>query len=221
MTETHAPIELPAEIPIFPLTGALLLPSGRLPLSIFEPRYLAMVEDALRTTRIIGMVQPLEADAEARTPDPAVYRVGCAGRLTMFRDTRDERFEIVLDGMSRFEIVRETAIRHGYRVAAVRYDPFAVDTSAAEDVLDPASRAKLLIGLEQFLVGRGASLNGTGIAELPDRELLAAIAMSCPFQPGEKQALLEAETPADCAGLLVSLLEMAGHEEAGGRFLRQ
>ncbi|HLF58576.1 MAG TPA: LON peptidase substrate-binding domain-containing protein [Alphaproteobacteria bacterium] len=214
--------ELPGEIPIFPLTGVLLLPHGRLPLNIFEPRYLAMVEDAIKGARVIGMVQPQEADSEARVAEPEVYRVGCAGRITMFRETSDGRYEIVLDGVSRFEIARETGLRRGYRMAAVQFENFAGDGAPMDDeVLDSMLRAKLLVGLEQFLTGRGASLNGTGIAELPDRELIAAISMSCPFGPGEKQALLEAETPGDAAALLVALLEMASFEETGAPVSRQ
>jgi hypothetical protein len=215
--------DLPTRIPIFPLTGALLLPVGRLPLNIFEPRYVAMVEDAIKGDRIIGMIQPQEPDAEARVEEPPVYGVGCAGRITTFRETRDDRFEIVLDGISRFEIVREVEGGRGYRMAEVRWQNFAADLTeeTAEETFNSPVREKLLGALEKFLTGRGASLNGTGIAELPDRELVAAIAMSCPFAPSEKQALLEAEGPADRAECLVSLLEMAAFEGEGRRLPRQ
>lgn len=213
---------LPAEIPIFPLTGALLLPSGRLPLNIFEPRYVAMVEDALKGPRLIGMVQPEDENAEARMQDPSVYRVGCAGRITLFRETRDRRFEIVLDGVSRFEIANQSETASGYRVAEVAWERFAADLDADIDtaVLEAAERDKLVSALERFLAARSANLKGTGIAELPDRELIAAIAMSCPFHPSEKQALLEADSASDSAALLFSLLEMAAFEH-DGRISRQ
>jgi len=216
--------ELPHEIPIFPLTGALLLPGGRLPLNIFEPRYLAMVEDAVKGARIIGMVQPQEPDAESRVDEPDLYRIGCAGRITTLRETQDGRFEIVLDGFSRFEILREVEHGQDYRVAEVRFDPFARDLEGLEsedEAFDAAARAKLLIALERFLSGRGTSMNGTGIAELPAGELVAAIAMSCPFHPSEKQALLEASGARERAEILGSLLEMAAFEEAGGGLRRQ
>ena len=213
---------LPTEIPIFPLTGALLLPLGRLPLNIFEPRYVAMVEDALKGPRLIGMVQPEDENAEARMQDPSVYRVGCAGRITLFRETRDRRFEIVLDGVSRFEIANQSETESGYRVAEVAWERFVADLDADIDaaVLQAAEREKLVSSLERFLAVRSANLKGTGIAELPDRELIAAIAMSCPFHPSEKQALLEADSASDSAALLFSLLEMAAFEHEG-RISRQ
>ena len=214
--------DLPREIPIFPLTGALLLPGGRLPLNIFEPRYLAMIEDAIKGARIIGMVQPQEPDAESRVDEPDLYRVGCAGRITTFRETQDGRFEIVLDGFSRFEILREIAHEGDYRIAEVGFDRFAQDLEEPEDnTFDAAVRAKLLIALERFLTGRGTSMNGTGIAELAGGELVTAIAMSCPFSSSEKQALLEAPGAREQAEILGSLLEMAAFEEAGGGSRRQ
>lgn len=223
MTAIEERAALPEDIPIFPLTGALLLPLGRLPLNIFEPRYVAMVEDALRGSRLIGMVQPEEANAESRMQDPPIYKIGCAGRITMFRETRDRRFEIVLDGVSRFEIAAESKTESGYRMAGVRWGRFAADRDADIDkaVLARAERQKLVDALERFLAARSANLKGTGIAELPDRELIAAIAMSCPFHPSEKQALLEAQGASDSTSLLLSLLEMAAFEQDGGRIQRQ
>lgn len=223
MTASGERAALPDDIPIFPLTGALLLPLGRLPLNIFEPRYLAMVEDALKGSRLIGMVQPEEAHAEARMQDPPIYKIGCAGRITLFRESRDRRYEIVLDGVSRFEIAGESETASGYRRARVKWDRFAADLDADIDaaVLEATERARLVSALERFLAARSANLKGTGIADLPDRELIAAIAMSCPFYPSEKQALLQAERASDSASLLLSLLEMAAFDNDGGRISRQ
>lgn len=199
---------LPSEIPIFPLTGALLLPSGRLPLNVFEPRYRAMVEDALKGDRLIGMVQPRDVEAEARTLEPPVYSVGCAGRMTLFHETKDRRFEIVLDGISRFEIDHELAGRRGYRMVQVRWDRFGVDLLPSQP-FDPKLRDQLIATLERFLGNRGASPKNTGITELSGTELVGAIAMACPFHPIEKQALLEAVSPEEQAKLLAGLLDMA------------
>jgi uncharacterized protein len=221
-TSEDRPTSLPRQIPIFPLTGALLLPLGRLPLNIFEPRYLAMFEDALKGSRIIGMVQPQEIDGEARMENPPVYRTGCAGRITSFRETRDNRYEIVLDGFSRFDIVQESETPRGYRIASVNWDRFAADLDTSDDpVLDLEHRERLVASLDKFLTSRGANLKGTGISSLSERELLAAVSMSCPFRANEKQALLEAEKPEACADLLISLLEMAAFEHDGDRISRQ
>ena len=199
------------------------MPQGRLPLNIFEPRYVAMVEDALKGDRMIGMVQPQQHNAESTMSEPPVYGKGCAGRITSFRETRDGRFEIVLDGISRFEIVRESGLRRGYRVAEVRWDLFAADRD--EDISDDsnatAARARILVALRGFLTGKGSAIEGSGVTELPLRELIAAVAMSCPFAPAEKQALLEAQGVGECAALLVSLLDMAVHESEGRTIPRQ
>ena len=199
---------LPSEIPIFPLTGALLLPTGKLPLNVFEPRYRAMVEDALKGDRIVGMIQPREVEAEARAADPPVYSIGCAGRMTLFHETKDRRYEIVLDGISRFEIDHELPGRRGYRMVQVRWDRFDGDLLPSQP-FDSKLRDQLIAALERFLGNRGSSPKNTGIAELSGAELVGAIAMACPFHPIEKQALLEAVGPEEQAKLLAGLLEMA------------
>ena len=211
---------LPAEIPIFPLTGALLMPRGRLPLFIFEPRYLAMVEDSIKGDRLIGMVQPVEADAEERQHEPAVHATGCAGRITQFKETPDDRFEIVLDGVSRFDIESELQGRNGYRVVAANWDRFVEDRSGGES-LDGALRSRLLQSLDRFLAVRGVVPDEGAIGELNGAELVAAIAMACPFHAIEKQAVLESEAVSARAELLTALLDMAAHGGDGNHISRQ
>jgi len=205
---------LPVELPIFPLTGALLMPQGRLPLYIFEPRYLALVEDAFKGDRLIGMVQPVEAEAEAREPEPAVHATGCAGRIILFKETREKRFEIVLEGVSRFDIARELPMRRGYRVVVPNWQRFVHDTGE-DEALDSELRSRLVQSLERFLTARGVTSDDTGIAQLTGAELVAAIAMACPFHAIEKQAVLESQGVEERAKLLMALLEMAAFGESG------
>ncbi|MEE9140006.1 MAG: LON peptidase substrate-binding domain-containing protein [Alphaproteobacteria bacterium] len=202
--------ELPEIIPIFPLSGVLLLPRGRLPLNIFEPRYLEMTADALAAERIIGMVQPFEPDAESRTEAPDVYPAGCAGRVTAFEETDDGRYEISLTGLARFEIVSEQPRSRRYRRAAVRWDRFAGDL--VDDDGGPIARDSLAASLRAFLESRQLEADWDAIVDLPDKEFVTWLAMYCPFRPSEKQALLECRDLADRARHLAALMEMALHE---------
>jgi Lon protease-like protein len=202
--------DLPEAIPIFPLTGALLLPQGVLPLNIFEPRYLNMIEDALGADRMIGMVQPADAGAEGRVESPTVYPVGCAGRITAFRETGDGRYEIVLTGVARFEIAREIEGRRGYRRVVPRWERFLRDLDA--DSTLGLQRAPLVDALRTLAGRRGLGAEWAPLTELPNRELVNWIAMAVPFHPSEKQALLECADFAERGRLLTTLLEMAAHE---------
>ena len=210
---------LPETLPIFPLTGALLMPQGRLPLFIFEPRYLAMVEDAIKGDRLIGMVQPVEADAEERQHEPPVHATGCAGRITQFKETPDNKFEIVLEGVSRFDIENELEGRNGYRVVAANWERFT-DDRAEDESLDTALRSRLLQSLDKFLAQRGVVPDDGAIDALTGAELVAAIAMACPFHAIEKQAVLESQGISDRAKLLTTLLDMAAHGD-GNHISRQ
>lgn len=201
---------LPDTIPVFPLEGALLLPGGRLPLRIFEPRYLEMTDDALATYRLIGMIQPTTSEG-AR---PSLYTVGCVGRLTSWNETSDNRYGIVLTGVSRFRVIEEVAAPRLYRMVRVDYAPFRADLDAdqAEPTFD---RNRLAAGIRQFL-GRNQLENlWPTIEELPGGLLVNALAMVCPFAPSEKQALLESPTLADRARLLMTLIEMNVAGSAG------
>ena len=196
---------LPQTIPVFPLTGVLLLPDGRLPLNVFEPRYLNMVQDALAGDRIIGMIQP--QTEEAGDAAPALYRIGCAGRIVSFSETDDGRYLITLSGLCRFQVADEIATTRGYRRVVPDWAPFAADM---EDEAPPAlDRARLMKAVEAYFKAQGLSADWEAIKNTPDSRLLVALAMVCPFGPSEKQALLESADATRRAETLIALMEMA------------
>ncbi|MBM3547535.1 MAG: peptidase S16 [Alphaproteobacteria bacterium] len=199
--------ELPAELPVFPLSGVLLLPRGRLPLNIFEPRYLAMIKDALAPPRLIGMIQPQDA-SEERNPDasPRLYGIGCAGRITSFSETEDGRFLITLAGVTRFEVESEIAMRSGYRRVKPRWDRFRSDFAPDESAID---RQALFKSLKPFFDARGLKADWDQVDKTGDERLIAMLSMICPFEPPEKQALLEAKDLAARTDILKGLLDMA------------
>jgi Lon protease-like protein len=200
---------LPDILPIFPLTGVLLLPRGRLPLNIFEPRYLAMTRDAMEGERLIGMVQP--SGPPIRELNPAVYPLGCAGRITSFSETDDGRLLITLTGVSRFRIKDELPLLSGYRRVVAEWDDFAYDRSPDEIGFD---RSRLTLGLKTFFSQRQVQADWSAIDQAPGENLVTSIAMMCPFAPSEKQALLEAKTLAERARLLTALIEMSASAPA-------
>jgi len=193
-------------IPLFPLTGALLLPRGQMPLNIFEPRYLAMIDDAIRGDRVIGMIQP-EPDDGRRVEIPPLVRVGCLGRITQFAETGDDRYIISLTGISRFRIVEELSVVTPYRQGRVDYEPFAVDFIArsGEEAVD---RDGLLKALRDFAKANDLKIDWKGVHEAPNEALVNALAMMCPFGPREKQALLEARSLKERAEVLVAITEI-------------
>lgn len=200
------PGDCPGTVPLFPLGGALLLPRGQMPLNIFEPRYLAMIDDALRKDRIIGMIQPQPDDG--RQPDvPALLKVGCLGRITQFAETGDGRYVVTLTGISRFRIVEELLADTAYRQAQVDCEPFAVDfiARAGEDEVD---RDGLLKALRAFAKANELKIDWKGVNEAPNEALVNALSMMCPFGPREKQALLEAGSLKDRAEVLVAITEI-------------
>ena len=194
---------LPDILPIFPLTGVLLLPRGRLPLNIFEPRYLAMFRDAMAGERLIGMIQP--SGPPVREMNPAVYPMVCAGRITSFSETEDGRFLVALTGVSRFRVRQELPLLSGYRRVVVEWDEFAGDRAPDEAGFD---RSRLTQGLRTFFQQRQLQADWTAIEQAPGEHLVTSIAMMCPFAPNEKQALLEAKTLDERARLLTALIEM-------------
>jgi Lon protease-like protein len=203
--------DLPTEFAVFPLTGALLLPRGKLPLNIFEKRYLAMIQDALGAGRMFGMIQP---DPHAPPPhtgqtagEPGLYRVGCLGRLSSFSETDDGRLLITLTGLIRFHVGAEIDGRHGYRRIRGDFEPFAGDLATARPPVD-IEREKLLIALRAYFARRNVEANWDAIRSLSDDGLVTTLAMACPFEPVEKQALLEAADDADRATTLLALLQM-------------
>ncbi|MEM1104719.1 MAG: LON peptidase substrate-binding domain-containing protein [Pseudomonadota bacterium] len=199
--------ELPEVLPLFPLPGALLLPRGRLPLNIFEPRYLSMIDDALGGDRLIGMIQPLRSSGESSI-GPELYEVGCAGRLTSFSETADGRYLITLTGLVRFRIVETLSTITPYRQARVDWDDFSVDLTPADDD-DVPDRAGLLAVLKDYLKAQQLEADWETIEDAPCETLINSLAMICPFDPKEKQALLEAPALADRAQTLLALMEFA------------
>ena len=202
--------DLPSDFPIFPLPGALLLPHGRLPLNIFEPRYLALVEDSLAQGRMFGMIQP-NTHAPRAPNGPSLYQIGCLGRLTQFAETDDGRFLITLSGVSRFRVVEELPIRRGYRRIAAEFSPFAGDLSPSGTSMG-IKRTELLGALRPFFTMHDIDANWEAIERMPEATLVTTLAMLCPFDDAEKQALLEAPTEADRAADLLALLRMSIHE---------
>jgi uncharacterized protein len=205
-TSLKSPADCPAVIPVFPLPGALLLPRGQMPLNIFEPRYLAMIDDALRTDRIIGMIQP-DAEGGGAPMAPKLYRVGCAGRISQFAETGDGRYLISLTGVSRFRVESELATTTAYRRCHVSYDAFAADFEprAGEEAVD---RAGVLQALRRFVEANELQVDWSGIEEAPNEALVNALCMMSPFGVREKQAMLEAADLKTRAEVLVAVTEM-------------
>lgn len=200
---------LPVEIPIFPLQGALLLPGGRLPLNIFEPRYLAMVEDALGAGRLLGMVLPDPAHprAEGRS---TIYRTGCLGRIASFSETDDGRYLITLLGLLRYRVVEELPDHpRGYRRVRADFAPFLPDLDPAPGEPDaPDHRPALLAALRPYFAARRIEADWAAIERMATPALVTTLCMICPFDGREQQALLEAADPAERAAQLVTLLRI-------------
>jgi Lon protease-like protein len=211
MTEARAMgfDDLPGTLPIFPLSGVLLLPRGRLPLNIFEPRYLNMTRDALAGDGFIGMVQPCEPTALGTSPTQpaAVYPTGCAGRITGASETEDGRFLLTLTGVVRFSIREEIATTRGYRLVVPEWEAWRRDL--AEEPSGAIDRPRLIAGLKAYFRVNGITADWDAIGETPDERLVTSLSMICPFGPGEKQALLEASDLADRARIMIALVEMA------------
>jgi Lon protease-like protein len=201
--------ELPATLPVFPLTGVLLLPNGKLPLNVFEPRYLNMTRDALGAGRLIGMIQPRHGNDGAEAPE--LYEIGCAGRITQFAETDDGRYLISLTGVCRFAITAEVASMRGYRRVVADWSRFRKDIDAPETI--KLDRARLVGQLRRYAEAKGISGDWDSIQSTPDERLVTSLAMICPFKPSEKQAILEAGSLAARAELLQALFEMG---TAGG-----
>jgi Lon protease-like protein len=203
--------ELPETIPVFPLSGVLLLPRGQLPLNVFEPRYLTMVDATLSGGRIIGMIQPSEP--EEKTLKPALSQVGCAGRLTSYREADDGRYLITLTGICRFRVAEELGVETPFRQVRAHYADFAADLSQPED--GDFQRDRLIAALKAYLSRRDLKADWQSVTSAPGETLVNALSMLCPFEPAEKQALLEARDWGERVAILVALLEMASAVASG------
>ena len=197
--------DLPQLIPVFPLDGALLLPGGELPLQIFEPRYLNMIDDAIASERIIGMIQPAPRAVEQQKPP--LSAVGCAGRITSFAETDDGRYLITLTGMARFRVVRELEIALPYRKVEAEFGDFADDLQApgAAYAID---RTRLTKALRRYVEVNGYQVDWSAVDDAAPEVLVNAVATLCPFEPAEKQALLETVRLDERCAALVTLLEL-------------
>jgi Lon protease-like protein len=206
--------DLPSVLPVFPLTGALLLPGGRLPLNIFEPRYLAMIRDGLAGDRLIGMVQPrdgmVRSHEDRREPgSAALYHTGCAGRIVSFSETDDGRYLITLAGLIRFAMVRELALHNGYRRVVPDFGAYRGDLGDDRGQID---RARLLDALKAYFTASSLDGDWDTIEAAQDEQLVTSLAMACPFAASEKQALLEAKDLAERAETMTAILELAALE---------
>jgi Lon protease-like protein len=198
--------DIPAQIPVFPLGGALLLPSGQLPLNIFEPRYLAMVDAAMASDRLIGMVQPA-LDAPTDSDRPPLCAVGCIGRITQFAETGDGRYIITLSGVSRFRVVEELAVDTPYRQCRISLDGFSdlTEPRSGEDAVD---RSALLRTFRDYLTANGLDTDWESVNAASNAGLVTALSMMSPWGAPEKQALLECADHAERARTLIAIAEM-------------
>ena len=204
--------DLPPVIPVFPLTGVLLLPRARLPLNIFEPRYLAMIDAAMSGVRLIGMVQPKIPGSEKRSK-PELSEIGCVGRIVEYSETDDGRYMVTLLGLTRFRVAGEREVDTPYRQVAADYAAYASDFRQENEPGLP--RDRLVAALRPYLQEREMQTDWSTIDEAPEETLVNALSMLCPFEPAEKQALLEAPTLKARTEALVALLEMANAQSPG------
>jgi Lon protease-like protein len=218
---------LPTVLPVFPIGGAVLLPRGVMPLNIFEPRYLAMVRDAMAGSKLIGMIQPrLVADADSDDDDGTgkrrvdLFAVGCAGRITEFRETGDGRMIIALTGVVRFAVARELDVTTPYRQIMPDFGAFADDAGEPRP-LAPAARSALETTLRSYLDTQGLSADWKAVAEADDESLVTTLSAVCPFDPVERQALLEArDLPARAATLNALMTFAQGSGGSDGKTLQ-
>jgi len=212
----HCPGDLADVIPVFPLAGALLLPRGQMPLNIFEPRYLAMVDDALRSgRRLIGMIQPDPAHPGPENK-PTLFRIGCVGRMTQFAESGDGRYLIQLTGIARFRIDHELEVSTPYRQCRVSYMDFVGDFTARKGE-EEVDRGSLLRALSDFLKANDLKADWQGIENAPNEALVNALAMMSPYGTAEKQAMLEAPDLKTRAEILIAVTEIElARKIAGG-----
>lgn len=205
--------EIPGRFAVFPLSGVILLPRSNLPLNIFEPRYLAMIDNALRTNRLVGMVQPVDGDMEVRNPE--IYSVGGLGRIVSFSETHDGRYIISLRGICRFSVLSELSCDTPFRQIEAEFGRFEDDLN--EPPADtPIERQDLLNALRTYMNINHMETDWDSVEQAPAETLVNSLAMICPFDSQEKQALIEAPGLQERAQILTALLQMASSEPAAG-----
>ncbi len=211
MLTARNPHVLPERMPVFPLSGLVVLPFGHVPLHIFEPRYLNMVDDVLGGARMIAMVQPRGTFTDELVPDDAdLFDIGTASRIISFHDTGDGRYHLTLEGVARFRVTDIHAIdpTRGYREVSADYSAFHGDQLPNEDT-DGPGRERLVALLHDFFTAKDIPADWDSVEDAPYQALVSSLTMSCPFEAGEKQALLECENHATRAQMLISLFEMS------------
>jgi Lon protease-like protein len=209
----RTPADLPQRIPVFPLSGALLLPRSELPLNIFEPRYLTMIDHAMSSDRLIGIIQPAAGhESEAAPP---LMKVGCVGRIISYTETADERMLITLSGVCRFQLVSELDVVTPYRQAVANFHPYAIDL-AAEGGASEVNRPALLKAFRDYLAANNMKANWSEVDHAPTDILVNTLSLLAPYEPQEKQALLEAPDLKTRAEVLVALTEVALSKMAPG-----
>ncbi len=202
---------LPDTIPLFPLSGAIVVPRGRLPLNVFEPRYLAMLEDVLKTReRLIGMIQPVDKD-----PEGELHAIGCAGRITGFNEAKDGRYMITLTGVSRFRLQEQVEGFTPYLRGRIDWQGFARDLGGVEHITS-FDRERFLDLLERFFTAQELESDWDNLTKAEPEMLINSLSMLAPFSPEDKQALLEALTLADRRDTLVTLMEFVLRRVEGG-----
>lgn len=214
---SSAALRLPAELPILPLSGVLLLPRGRMPLNIYELRYIAMIDEAMANGRMLGVIQPSIEDDRLQTPP--LYRVGCAGKITSFTESDDGRYLINLSGLCRFEVGEELPQgERPYRRIVPNWAPFKEDLEESDNA--DYDRARLTEALRNYFRIQGVMADWNVVQNTASEELVSSLAMICPLPPNEKQALLEAPSLHARADLLITLLEMASLNQDDGETAR-
>ena len=198
--------DLPELVPVFPLSAALLLPGGRMPLNIFEPRYLQMVDDALSGTRLVGMIQPQLQGRMRPDGEPELCQVGCLGRLSSFAETGDGRYLVALQGVCRFRVAEEPTVRTPYRQCRIM--PFAADLTDEQGAAD-VDRVGLLRTFRAYLDAHEMQADWDSVSRAENSTLVNALSMMAPYGPAEKQALLEAADLKARADTLIAITEMA------------
>jgi len=196
--------DIPDIIPVFPLTGALLLPGGQLPLNIFEPRYLEMINDSLRSDKLIGMIQPKLNSDQPSNAVPELSEIGCIGRISAFQETGDGRYHISLSGVCRFKVIKEISTNTGYRQCKIEaYENDLAELTQGDDI----DRDAILLAFKNYLTANNMDADWDTVNEADTETLLTALCMMSPYDPAEKQALLEASTLKDRADTLIAISE--------------
>jgi hypothetical protein len=208
------PADMPASLPVFPLAGALLLPRGEMPLNVFEPRYVAMIDDALKGDRLIGMIQP-SGEAEREGAAPPIYRVGCAGRITQIAESGDGRYLLTLTGIARFTVAEELPVLTPYRQVAADWTAFVQDYEPRHGEAD-VDRDAVVKALRGFARANKVPIDWDSVKQAPTEALVNALAMMSPYGAREKQAMLEAAFLKDRAEMLVAITEMELARGSGG-----